>query len=138
MKRLSRTIVNFWLDALLLVLFVGQLWCSVVLQFVFPPGEQATGWRLWGLGYQPWRDIQFATLCTFALCILVHIMLHWNWVCGVIATQLVKRNADDRAATRDDGSRTLWGVGLLIVLINLVGLAVAAAALSIQAPSLGL
>ena len=138
MKKISRTIINFWLDALLLALFVSLLWCSVVLQFVFPPGELSTDWRLWGLGYQNWRDIQFGALCIFALAILVHVMLHWNWVCGVVATQLVAHDAKGRVARRDDGSRTLWGVGLLIGLVNLVGLAVAAAALSIQSPSPGL
>jgi hypothetical protein len=34
----------------------------------------------------------------------------------------------------DDPSRTLWGVGLLIVVANLVGAVVAAASLMIHAP----
>ena len=38
------------------------------------------------------------------------------------------------AASHDDPSRTLWEVGLLIVVVNLVGLVVAAAALTIQSP----
>jgi len=36
-----------------------------------------------------------------------------------------------------DPSRTLWGVGLLIVIVNLIGAIVAAAALTIQSPTLG-
>jgi hypothetical protein len=38
------------------------------------------------------------------------------------------------AVAHDDPSRTLWGVGMLIVVFNLVGLIVAVAALTIEAP----
>ena len=38
-------------------------------------------------------------------------------------------------AVPDDPSRTLWGVGLLIFLINVIGMVIAAAVLSIHAPS---
>lgn len=129
MKKLSRTIVNFWLDCLLLVLFLTLSWSSVVLQFVFPPGVQADGWYLWGRDYGWWRQLQFGVLCALALAVLVHVMLHWSWVCGVVSSRVAGTKS------RDDGSRTLWGVGLLILVINVVGLAVAVAALTIERPA---
>jgi hypothetical protein len=130
-KNFPRTTINFWLDSLLLLLFLIQNWVTVVLRFIFPPGPDAAGWSLWGWNYDQWCGLQFAALCTMGLAILIHVMLHWTWVCGVLAGWL----GEKKGASRDDGSRTLWGVGLLIVILNLIGLAVAAAALMVEAPA---
>ena len=55
-------------------------------------------------------------LCTFSFGILIHLMLHWNWVCSVIATQILT----DRERP-DEGMQTIYGVATLIVLLHLVG-----------------
>ena len=131
MKSISRTTINFWLDLSLLVLFLVLTWSAVVLEFVFPPGPSSDGWQLWGWDYVSWRRFQFATHASLALGVLLHVMLHWSWVCGVVAKS--RSHRDGRVAPRrDDGSRTLWGVALLIVIVNLIGLAVAASVLSIE------
>jgi hypothetical protein len=127
---LSRAQVNFLLDALLLVLFCMLMATAVIVRFVFPPGPDAAGWRLWGRTYQDWCNFQFSLIAALALGILIHVMLHWTWVCGVAATQF-RRN---KRFKLDDGTETIIGVGFLIVLLNLIGLVIAAAALGIQSP----
>jgi hypothetical protein len=127
---MSRTSINFLLDALLLTAFAVLVWSGMIVRFIFPPGPDARGWFLWGLAYDQWQTIQFAMVAVLALGILVHLMLHWSWVCGVIATRLAR----GKKAKLDDGTQTLYGVGLLIVIFNLLGLAIAVAALSVQAP----
>ncbi len=129
-KKISRTTINFWLDTLLLLLFLVLSWVAVVTRFIFPPGPDAAGWKLWGWNYDHWCGLQFAMLCLLGLAILVHVMLHWTWVCGVVANW----NGRKKGPGRDDGSRTLWGVSLLIVVFNVIGLAVALAALMVEAP----
>jgi hypothetical protein len=125
---LSRAQVNFLLDALLLVVFCLIMATAVIVRFVFPPGTDAVGWRLWGYSYDAWCTFQFGLIAALALGILVHVMLHWSWVCGIAVTQFTR----NKRAKLDDGTQTIFGVGLLIVLLNLIGLAIAAAALSIQ------
>ncbi|MDA0660305.1 MAG: hypothetical protein O2931_13340 [Planctomycetota bacterium] len=129
----SRAEVNFALDSLLLLLFLLLLWVSTVIRFVFPLSSDAVGWRLWGLSLDHWVEIQFGLMATLALAILLHVMLHWSWVCGVVAHRLP---APKGATTRsmDDGTRTIVGVGLMIVCLNVMGLALAAAVLSIKSP----
>jgi hypothetical protein len=127
---MSRTFLNFILDSLLLAAFSVLVWSAVVVRFVFPPGTSTAGWRLWGLGYDQWISIQFAMVAILALGVLIHVMLHWTWVCGFVAARLGR----GKKAKLDDGTQTLYGVGLLIVIFNLLGLAIAAAALSIQPP----
>lgn len=128
----SRTTVNFWLDLALLVAFLAMAWVSVVLRFIFPAGTAATGWTLWGRGFDDWSAFQFVLLCIFSLGVLLHLMLHWSWVCGVVASRLSRWRG--KSIRFDEGAQTLYGVGLLIVVLNVVGLLVAAAALTIQMP----
>jgi hypothetical protein len=122
--------VNFLLDAVLLGLFVAVCFASLVVRFVFPPGPSAKGWTLWGLDYDAWGGVQFALLALLAGGILVHVMFHWSWVCSVLVSRFLGRSR----ARIDEGLQTIYGVGLLIVLLAIVGGATAAATLSIRGP----
>ncbi|MCA9232138.1 MAG: DUF4405 domain-containing protein [Planctomycetales bacterium] len=133
-ERISKTDVNFWLDTFLLCVFLLLCWISVVLRYVFPPIYKSSQWTLWGLDYARWSDVHFVTLCVMVAGILLHVMLHWPWVCGVVTTWRRKRHPKSAIPKQDSGSRTLWGVGLLIVILNVLGLGIAAASLTIQSP----
>ena len=129
-RPLSWNDINLLLDAALLLVFLGLCFAAVVVRFVFPPGPAAKGWTLWGLDYDAWGGIEFALLAVFTFGVLVHLMFHWSWVCNMVASRLSR----SRRARVDSGMQTIYGVGLLIVLLNIVGGALAAAVLSIQGP----
>ncbi len=114
-RRVSMSVVNFWVDATILAAFLLLAWELAALQFIFPPPTLAAGWTLFRLTYDQWRDIQFATFCTIRLGILVHVMLHWNWVCSVVANQILKN-----AERPDEGMQTIYGVATLVVLLHIV------------------
>jgi hypothetical protein len=122
--------INFWLDAALLLVFTALCGCATIVRFVFPAGQIASGWKLWGADYDQWCNLQYGLLSVLAAGILVHVMLHWSWVCNVAASRFGR----DKKARIDEGTQTLYGVGLLIVLLNAIAIAVAAAALMIQRP----
>jgi Domain of unknown function (DUF4405) len=126
-SRFSKTIVNFWLDSSLLVAFLLLAFTSAVLRFLFPAGPAAADWVLWGADVTAWRNFQFVILCVLALGVLLHLMLHWSWVCGVITTRLLHRKP-----TKDDGSQTLYGVGTLLVVLHILGIALLVAWASIE------
>ncbi len=132
---MSRTTLNFWLDCTLLAVFVVLLFLSVVLNYIFPPATISQGWLLWGADYNQWSQRQFAVLCLLTLLLLLHVMLHWTWVCGVVASMRAKFLGKEKKMW-DNGVRTIVGVGFMIVLLNILGLLLAAAALSIQGPEL--
>lgn len=111
-RRLSRTLVNFWLDTALLLNFLGLGIVSVILQFVFPPGIAAGGWSLWGLNFSQWQSLQFGMLSLLTVGIVVHLMLHWTWVCSVVA-----RNVFRQTEVPDEGLQTIYGVILLIAVL---------------------
>jgi hypothetical protein len=129
---MTRTTLNFWVDVSLLVLLLALLFVGVVVTFVFPPAEGSIGWTLWGLTHRQWSTLQFSLLALFALDVLLHVMLHWTWVCGVVASWMARD--EGKKLKLDDGVQTLYGVALLIVLFNLFGAAVAVAMLTIRGP----
>jgi len=127
---MSRTLINFLLDAFLLFLLLTLIWATFVLQFVFPPATASDGWVLWGMDYNGWNRVQFGLFCVMIAGILVHIILHWTWVCAVIA----KRFFGVKPKAEDDGTLTLYGVGALVVVFNVIGGLLAAAYFTIQPP----
>jgi len=128
-RRVSMSVVNFWVDVAILAALLLLIWESATLQFIFPAPTLAGGWTLFGLTYDQCRDIEFATLCTFSLGILIHLMLHWNWVCSVIATQILPDSERP-----DEGMQTIYGVATLIVLLLLIGAAIIVALFFVHRP----
>ena len=80
------TLINFWLDVLLLILFMIQAWMFAVLRVVFPRGA-GSDWKVWGATPLDWSEALFTTYCIFAIAVVVHVMFHWTWICGVVATR---------------------------------------------------
>lgn len=126
---MSRTTLNFLLDSLLLIVFTALTAVTLVVRFVFPPGTQADRWMLWGHGYDAWVGLLFNLLVLLALGILVHVMLHWSWVCGVVALRFSKFKG--RSVRFDDAAQTVYGVGLLIILLSSIGAFVALASVQV-------
>jgi hypothetical protein len=128
-KRVSWSLVNFWLDLVMSIEFLGLVLVSTIIRFVFPAASAAAGWTLWGRGIDDWMSLQFALVAVLAFSILVHLMLHWSWVCGVFFGKLWKRPGKKLP---EDGIRTIYGVGLMIVILNTMGLLIALAALMVR------
>lgn len=130
---MSRTLLNFWLDLMLGVSFLAGLFVTAILRVVFPVATKSDDWSLWGLSYDRWFDLQFTMFCIVAATTLVHVMLHWNWVCGVIASRF-SRTEEGKKKRIDTGVQTLYGVALLAGLLLVMGGGVFAGLLSVQKP----
>jgi hypothetical protein len=125
--------LNFLLDALLLLLFVALLAISTLLHAVFPPATQSDGWSLWSLNYDTWRLLQFACLILFALAVLVHLILHWVWICNFVTSRVARRRG--RTMTMHQSARTLCGVTFLITVLTFVAGVIMAAQLAVRSPA---
>ena len=121
--------LNFWLDFILFITLLIGFWLQLVNSIVFPAGTAAQGWSLWGLNYDSWTEIQFWVWCVFALLVVIHVMLHWTWICGLLASRLTRPKR-----TMHDGERTLFGVSLLVVVFITLGIGLAAAMFSVIGP----
>jgi len=130
-RRLSQAGIHFLVDVVLLTAFLAMTWVSSVLQFVFPPATQSGGCTLWGLGYDDWSTIRFASLCVFTLMTLIHLILQWNWICHFIVSRVSR--ATDHKIVVAPAVRTLYGVGSLIIVLTLLGILLAAAEFAFRA-----
>lgn len=128
-KKLSWSLINFFLDLCLLLNFVVVLFIAATLQFVFPVGVKAHGWKLWGGDVVAWQNLEFTTLAIFTLGVTVHVMLHWSWICGVLNKQLFKRTV-----LKSDGTDTLIGVVLIAALVHVIAIGLLLARWSIEKP----
>lgn len=132
-SRLSRTIVNLLLDVVLMLILLFLVGSACVVRFVFPPGTAAKGWKLWGMDYDAWANVEFITLCVILLAVLVHVMLHWNWVCSVIAARVFQLKGT--GSRLDEGTQTLYGVATLIAFLGAIGILLALATLTVRSPT---
>lgn len=118
-KGISKNAINFIVDSLLLLAFMTTLWTTSVVQFVFPAGSQAAGWTLWGFDYDAWCAIQTGAIAWFSLVVLLHLILHWQWVCAFVTSRLSKSTG--RRIVLREATKTLYGVGFLIVVLTVLG-----------------
>lgn len=128
-RKVSKALINFWLDVALLTAVVFLIWVSAMMQFVFPTPTRAAGWKLWGLTFDQWRDTQFGALCLCGLLGLEHLVLHWTWVCSVIATKVLRVRSRP-----DEGIQALYGVGIFIGVVMAMLTSILAAILTVKRP----
>ena len=129
---MTRTTVNFLLDCALGTIFLSIMFSPSCCDSCFHPPRAPRNGRCGEPRTDDWAQFEFAILCLFTLAVLVHIMLHWTWVCGVVSNRLTEWRNQPMGI--DEASRTVYGVGLLIVVVNVIGVSIAVAALTIQAP----
>ncbi len=129
---MSRSGVNFWVDFSILVMLCTLLWVTGVVHFVFPPPSEASGWQLWGLGFEDWLSCQLLVVCAFSLGVLLHLILQWNWVCGFLTTRISRWTG--RRLRWNEAIKTAWGVSTLILVLTVLGTLLLMAELQIRAP----
>lgn len=131
--KISRATVNFALDTTLLILLLVTVWTSSIVRVVFPPAAESRGYLLWGLPYDQWSEISFASLGALTLAILLHLVMHWDWVFGYITTRIGRIRG--RSAVVNDGIKTLYGVGFLISVVTVLGGLLFYAAMVLKSPN---
>jgi len=100
----SRTATNYWIDLVSLLVMVGLAVTGGLMYFVLPPGTGHSH-TLFGMGRHDIGRIHFylAVACTALL--VLHLVLHWSWVCNVTARTL-------GMAAPSRGAQKAWGLGL--------------------------
>jgi len=68
----TRTDTNFWLAALMVLVFAGHMGIGVIARYEFPRAANSGGWKLCGYTHDDWLQLQFVTLAFLSLLILLH------------------------------------------------------------------
>lgn len=118
---MNRNKLNLATDVLTLILFQAMVVTGLVVRFLLPPGSggRRGGPRLtlWGLGRHDWGDVHFWMSLTLVLLLVVHVGLHWSWVC-----ETVRRAFNPRAEGRlSNPVRHLYGAMFLAAVAIAIG-----------------
>ncbi len=114
---LRRSTLNFLVDVLALLAIFVMVATGLVIRFALPPGTGGGhgegGLALWGFGRHDWGDVHFWTSVVLGVLLIVHVALHWSWVCMMVKRMLGGAQTDQLRA----GACTACGVGFLLVVI---------------------
>jgi hypothetical protein len=126
---MKRNTLNFWVDFLGLLGMVGLVFTGLLMRYVLPPGIRGgAGLTLGGMNRHDIGDIHLWLAVTVLVVVVVHIWLHWTWVCATV-TELAGR----APTTRSQRLRRLgYGSGLFIVVAGLIAGALLWASSSVQ------
>jgi uncharacterized membrane protein len=80
---MNRTIANIIIDIIAAFLFLGMIATGYLLRFPLPPGSNKT-LSLWGYTRHQWGDIHFWISLGLLVVLVIHLVLHWNWIVTVI------------------------------------------------------
>ncbi len=80
---MKSTIANIIIDIVAAFLFLGMIATGYILRFPLPPGSNKT-LSLWGFSRHQWGDVHFWISMGLLVVLVVHLVLHWNWIVTVI------------------------------------------------------
>jgi hypothetical protein len=113
---MKRNTLNLVVDVVTGVVMFGMVATGLVVRFVLPPGSGSRR-ALWGLGRHDWGDVHFWLAVGLGVLVLIHVALHWQWVCAT-ALRLFRRGATEPASVAR-ASRNLAGLGLLVLIFSI-------------------
>lgn len=115
---MRRDTLNFVVDLLALVAMMGLIASGLVQRYLLPPGSRGgRGLSLWGLDRHGWGDIHFWIAVGLGALLVLHVALHWTWVCVLVARWL--RPAEAPAGIPSATRRNIAGLVFLVVLAAL-------------------
>jgi len=94
---MKRGTVNFIVDLVSLVDLLGLACTGFVMRYVLPHGSGGRGFRggrggeeqikyFWSMTRHEWGTIHFYLAILFVFLMIVHIILHWDWIKGYLKT----------------------------------------------------
>ena len=118
-KRLTRSGWNLLVDLLALLLMLGLVVTGLVIGLVLPAGSGGRGGggglELWGWGRHDWGDLHAWLSAFLGGVVLLHLVLHWRWVCKQTPRLLGLRPT--AASAQQARTARIVGCGLLAVLV---------------------
>jgi hypothetical protein len=107
--------LNFVIDLVTAGVMLAMISTGLLVRFVLPPG---TGGRLnvWGWGRHDWGDLHFWLAASLGALLVLHVALHWTWVCGTAHRMLMRGTG-----RTDRWQRNLSGAVFLAAVVLLVG-----------------
>lgn len=125
---MKRTWLNFVIDGVTAAVALGIVWTGLLLYFVLPPGSGRQGTALAGMTRHEWGDWHLYLALTGLTLVVVHVVLHWPWVCVMVCRCLPGWSGGQPNRWR----RTLAGILAVGVIAGVLGVSLCWARSAVQ------
>ena len=116
---MKRATLNLVIDFVSFAILASMIATGLLVRFVLPPGSRGgRGLSLWNLDRHEWGDIHFWLAVSLIGILLVHLALHWSWVCQVARIALGAPRGIHRSNI--EMRRTVVGVSVVAGLAVLI------------------
>lgn len=113
---MKRNTLNLLIDLVSAIVMFGMIATGLIIRFALPPGSGRSR-LLWTWGRHDWGDVHFWLAVAAGVLLLVHVALHWQWVCNM-TLHFFRRAEGDRAYPGALG-RNIAGAVLVVMLIGM-------------------
>jgi len=111
---MRKNTVNYLIDGCAFVIMLVITATGLLMKYTLPPGSG--GKVVWGLGRHAWGGVHFWAAAALLSLLVLHVALHWAWVCA--STRRLKPGGAGRPA-RSDRDRA-YGLALLAIVAVLL------------------
>lgn len=115
---MARGTLNFIIDAVTFMVMLTMIATGLLVRFVLPPGSGERR-SLWDYTRHDWGDVHFWLAVALGGLVLVHLALHWGWVCSLVSRWFA--GADAHGRPKSALHRNFIGVMLLLAVTGLIG-----------------
>ena len=119
---MTRNVLNFVIDIATTLIAAAMVATGLLIRFVLPPGSGSRR-LLWGYGRHEWGDIHFWLAVAIAGIVILHVALHWQWVCTMFARIVPGRTKQSGSSVRRNSIGAAVMVCVAALFIGLVYLA---------------
>ncbi len=131
---MTRAVWNLVIDLVTALAMGVVVVTGIVMEFVLPQGSPSRGLRLFGGHRHDWGEVHFWAAVALGALVVVHVWLHWAWVCKMVCR--VTPGLDGRGPISVRTRRVVGTVTVLVIAGALTGVVYGGRALAVVgAPS---
>jgi hypothetical protein len=116
---IKRNTLNFATDLFIAAIFLSIIGTGLVIRYVLPAGSGHSR-TLWSLGRHDWGDVHFWLAVAACVLALLHVALHWQWVC-VTASRLARADYKTPGGPARITRRAAAGISVIVLAVSLTG-----------------
>lgn len=119
---MRRSSLNLLIDVLSTLVMLALIATGLVVRYTLPAGSgghgRGGGLVLWGLDRHGWGDVHFWLAVTVGVLMVLHVAMHWRWVCATVR-HVLRRG--EPAGSAGPLRSNLYGVGFVAAIVLLIG-----------------
>lgn len=114
---MRKNTLNFLVDVVTLLVMLAMVCTGLVMKYALPPGSGGKGLVLWSLTRHEWGDVHFWLSVAIAALLVLHVLLHWAWVCGTVRRLMGLAQPTGRARRFRDNALAVFSLAVLCGLV---------------------